>query len=93
MKALTITWRFSLTVIVLSAHLAVAQLLPGNPLSGLEKLKDFESRRASSSDADWRNGNGDARPIPPGGTLTVAELKGPGVITHIWNTIAHDAPH
>jgi hypothetical protein len=72
---------------------APAQLSPGNPLSGLEKLRDFETMRASSSAPDWRNGNGDARPIPRGGTLTVAELKGPGVIAHIWNTIAHKAPH
>jgi hypothetical protein len=70
-----------------------AQPSPGSPLSGLELLKDFESQRASSSDPDWRNGNADARPIPAGGTLTVAELKGPGVIAHIWNTIAHEAPN
>jgi hypothetical protein len=59
----------------------------------LEKLKDFEAMRASSSDADWKNGNGDARPIPPGGTLTLAELQGPGIITHIWFTISHQAPN
>jgi hypothetical protein len=69
-----------------------AQPSPGSPLSGLELLKDFESQRASSSDPDWRNGNADARPIPSGGTLVVANLKGPGIITHIWNTIAHEAP-
>ena len=71
---------------------ALAQLSPGNPLSGLEKLKDFESMRASSSDSDWHNGNADSRPIEPGGTLVLADLKGPGMITHFWNTIAHQAP-
>lgn len=60
----------------------------GNPLDGLAELKDFEARRSSSSDPDWRNGNGDARPIAPGDTLTIADLKGPGQIVHIWNTIA-----
>lgn len=60
----------------------------GNPLEGLATLKPGESERASSSDRDWRNGNADARPIAPGGTLVIADLKGPGVITHIWNTIA-----
>ncbi len=69
-----------------------AQLSPGNPLAGLEKLKDFEAMRASSSDPDWRNGNADSRPIPPGGTLVLADLKGPGMIAHFWNTIAHQAP-
>lgn len=70
----------------------LAQLDPGNPLNGLEKLKDYETRRASSSDPNWKNGNADARPIAPGGTLTLAELDGPGEIVHIWFTIAHDAP-
>lgn len=69
-----------------------AQSPLGNPLAGLETLKDFESRRASSSDRNWKSGNGDARPIPPGGTLTLAELDGPGIITHIWFTIAHEDP-
>jgi len=69
-----------------------AQSLFGNPLADLARLKPFEARRASSSDPDWKNGNADARPIAPGGTLTLAELEGPGVITHIWFTIAHDAP-
>ena len=71
---------------------ALAQLSPGNPLAGLEKLKDFEAMRASSSAPDWRNGNDDWRPIEPGGTLVLADLKGPGMITHFWNTIAHQAP-
>jgi hypothetical protein len=31
------------------------------------------------------------RPIEPGGTLTLAELEGPGVIAHIWFTINHAA--
>jgi hypothetical protein len=69
-----------------------AQLSPGNPLAGLEKLKDFETMRVSSSDPNWRNGNADSRPIEPGGTLVLADLKGPGMIVHFWNTIAHEAP-
>jgi hypothetical protein len=69
-----------------------AQLNSGNPLGDLEKLKDFQTRRASSSDPDWKNGNGDARPIAPGATLTLATLEGPGQIVHIWCTIAHPAP-
>lgn len=44
--------------------------------------------RASSADPNWQNGNWDARPIPPGETLTIAQLEGPGLITHIWFTIA-----
>ena len=75
-----------------SAVTAGAQSSSGNPLGGLEKLKEFETLRASSSDANWKNGNADARPIPPGGTLTLANLDGPGQIVHFWCTIAHDDP-
>jgi hypothetical protein len=73
------------------AGVAAAQLSPGNPLSGLEKLKTFESQRASSSGPNWKNDNDDARPIKPGETLTLAELQGPGMIAHFWCTIAHPA--
>ena len=78
--------------LALCATAAIAQLSTGNPLQGLEQIKHFETMRASSSDPDWKNGNADARPIEPGGTLTVAELRGPGQIVHIWCTIAHDDP-
>ena len=78
--------------LVLSMRMAVAQPATGNPLNGLDKLKNFESMRASSSDPNWQNGNADARPIEPGGTLTLGELKGPGQIVHFWCTIAHQAP-
>ena len=82
-----------LSTLALSGSAALGQLNPGNPLAGLEKIKNFDSMRASSSDPDWRNGNADSRPIEPGGTLTLAELDGPGQIVHIWCTIAHDDPY
>ena len=69
-----------------------AQTVPGSPLNGLEQLKDFETMRASSSDPNWKNGNSDSRPIKPGGTLTLAELDGPGRIVHIWCTVAQNDP-
>lgn len=70
-----------------------AQTSLGDPLDGLEQLKPFQSRRASSSDPNWRNGNADARPIAPHGVLTLAELSGPGKIVHFWCTIAHSDPY
>jgi hypothetical protein len=73
------------------ASVASAQFSPGNPMSGLERLKNFESQRASSSDPNWKNGNGDCRPIKVGESLTIADLEGPGVIAHIWITISHRA--
>src|SRR5664279_480991 len=78
----------SILVLVLACHAALAQLEPGNPLSGIETLKDFKTMRASSSDPNWHNGNGDCRWIKPGGSLLLADLNGPGEIVHFWCTIA-----
>lgn len=75
------------SILLIFAILA-AGFAGANPLSELPLLKAGGSQRASSSDPNWHNGNGDARPIPPGKTLTIAELEGPGVITHFWNTIS-----
>jgi len=80
-------------ILAFTGNSLLAQLDAGNPLSGLAKLKDFETKRASSSDPNWRNGNGDCRWIKPGGTLTLADLEGPGQIVHIWFTIAHTDPY
>jgi hypothetical protein len=84
--------RLSWLLLAASAATALAQLNAGDPLSGLEQLKDFQSKRASSSDPNWRNGNADSRPIEAGATLTLADLKGPGQIVHIWCTIADNEP-
>jgi hypothetical protein len=54
---------------------------------GLTALHEGRAMRDSSSAVDWANSNGDARGIAPGETLVLAELEGPGVIRHIWNTI------
>ena len=81
-----------LAVLGAFATAASAQLDFGNPLAGLDRLKNFMTMRVSSSDPDWRNGNADSRPIEPGGTLTLAELAGPGQIVHIWCTVAHESP-
>jgi hypothetical protein len=81
----------SLVIVVQAA--AVAQEVDGNPLSGIERVRKEQSRRASSADGNWQNGNADARGIPPGDTLTIAKLEGPGRITHIWFTIAAGDPY
>ncbi|MBN2307869.1 MAG: DUF2961 domain-containing protein [Candidatus Hydrogenedentes bacterium] len=70
------------------AGAAAAEPLPTGIFEDLPMLKAGRSMRSSSCDPDWHNGNGDARPIPPGASLIIADLEGPGVIRHIWNTIA-----
>jgi hypothetical protein len=77
----------------LTAVTALAQLPDGHPLTGLDQLRPGRSRRSSSADPNWQDGNGDARPIPPGQTLTIAELQGPGRIQHIWFTVASPDPY
>ncbi|HOX01319.1 MAG TPA: hypothetical protein P5555_09735 [Candidatus Paceibacterota bacterium] len=63
----------SVLALALAAPALWGQLIPGSPLAGLEKLKPFETMRASSSNPNWKNGNSDVRPIPPGGTLATTE--------------------
>lgn len=55
----------------------------GSP-SGLATRQYYKTERVSSED---REGNADMRVIGPGQTLEMADLKGPGEITHLWTTI------
>lgn len=63
----------------------------GGWLSGLLQPARFRSERASSANPDLSK-NGDARGIDPGATLVIADLEGPGIITHIWNTLGTADP-
>jgi hypothetical protein len=54
---------------------------------GLAKLKDFQAGRSSSNNPDLLSNDDSKRPIP-GETIVLADLTGPGVVTHIWLTIA-----
>lgn len=50
------------------------------------RKQNYKSLKQSTYDRS--GGNRDARPIPGGQTLTVFDSSQPGVITHIWFTIA-----
>jgi len=54
---------------------------------GLMQPKDFSAFRSSSNNPDWNSNDDSKRPIP-GETTVLADLQGPGAITHIWVTIA-----
>jgi hypothetical protein len=72
-------------VFLLSAVLvAKGQSLGWQP--DVTQQQSYVLHRASSSDPT--GGNADARPIPPGQTLTVFDTDGPGMISHIWFTIS-----
>jgi hypothetical protein len=60
-------------------------------ITSLPQAKDYIQHRVSSYDRT--GGNADARTIAPGETLTLLEESGPGLITHIWFTIASGDPH
>jgi hypothetical protein len=62
-----------------------------NRLATLPQPKDYVQHRVSSYDRT--GGNTDFRTIAPGETLTVLNESGPGLITHVWFTIASDAPN
>jgi hypothetical protein len=62
-----------------------------NWLATLPQTKDYVQHRVSSYDRS--GGNADFRTIAPGETLTVLDETGPGLITHVWFTIASEAPH
>lgn len=64
---------------------------PGKSLADLPQARDYVQHRASSYDRT--GGNADFRTVAPGETLTVLDAPGPGLITHVWFTIASEDPH
>ena len=59
---------------------------PIDPLR-FSQLKDFVAGRSSSNNPDPNSNDDSKRPIP-GETVTLADLRGPGIVTHIWITVA-----
>ncbi len=51
----------------------------------------MDHRSLKQSSTDPTGGNADSWPIAPGATRDVFAAEGPGVITHIWFTIAADS--
>ena len=49
--------------------------------------KEFAARRSSSNNLDPRSNDDSKRPIP-GETVVLADLEGPGVVSHVWLTVA-----
>ena len=74
--------------------LLVTRLFSQDPsvwLGTMPQAREYVQKLASSYD---RTGaNADFRPIAPGETLTLLDDAGPGLISHLWFTIASDDPH
>jgi hypothetical protein len=82
---------FILGVSVLALALPLFAQDPSVWISSLPQAKDYVQHRSSSYDRS--GGNGDARAVAPGETLTLVDTDGPGLITHVWVTIASDDPN
>jgi hypothetical protein len=80
-----------LIAISLLFSLTVCAQDPTSQLADLSRAKDYIQHRSSSYDRS--GGNGDARQIATGETLTLLDEAGPGLISHVWVTIASDDPH
>jgi len=55
--------------------------------ASLTRLQEGEALRASSNNRDPNSNDDSLRPIA-GETVTLADLTGPGVVNHIWLTVA-----
>ncbi|MGC4233706.1 MAG: DUF2961 domain-containing protein [Niabella sp.] len=57
------------------------------------QLRDYSSERISSYDVKGANDDGNWKDkIKPGNTRTIGDVTGPGIIKHIWITIASNEP-
>ena len=83
------TLLISAGLLAVAAESAWAQAVPVPPLDpiGIARLKDFEARRVSSNNLYVDSNDDSKRPVP-GETLVLADLEGPGIVTHMWITIA-----
>ena len=80
--------RTSLLVVV-AAACAAAQTPDRGPfgLLDLPHIKNYSAHRVSSTNR-FIGSNDDSKRIMPGETYVMADLKGPGVVSHIWLTVA-----
>jgi hypothetical protein len=76
--------RFVLTSVLLAAAIPAFAQFPGW-MPDPTKQQTYTLHRSSS--AETTGGNADARTISPGETMTVLDVDGPGMVSHIWFTI------
>jgi Protein of unknown function (DUF2961)/HEAT repeats len=79
---------FAATAVLAAAAARSQSINPGVPDPfRLTEPKNFEAFRATSNNEDWSSNDDSKRPIP-GETTVLADLQGPGMVTHMWITIA-----
>lgn len=76
---------FALTPLILLSGMGYSRSL----MESLADVKDFTAHRISSYDRTGGNADGmQENPIAIGETRVLADIEGPGAITHIWITIS-----
>lgn len=70
---------------------STAAASPSVTLPNYARAQNYKTRKQSSYDRT--GGNRDFWPMTPGQSLDVFQSQGPGIITHIWFTIAAQSPH
>jgi hypothetical protein len=81
-------------LVVVLAAVSTAQAQSAPALRDLPRLKTYTNHRAGSFETGGTNDDGQRkRPLTPGETRTLAKLEGPGVVTHMWFTIATPESH
>src|SRR6516164_3387795 len=77
---------------LLALSLMISNLPAQQPaLEELATPHEFEAHRITS--ADPSGGNEDWRYLEPGGTLVLADMRGPGCIVHLRDNITSKEPH
>src|SRR5205814_4921163 len=66
---------------------AQAPAIDGGASLDVARMKPYSAARVSSANR-FVASNDDSKRILPGETLVMADLKGAGVVTHIWLTVA-----
>lgn len=78
--------KLAVVLVLCAPVVAQTEMIGGDLLSGLTVPRNYVQKRSSSYDRS--GGNADSRPIAPGEALTLLDDTGPGIVTHIWITIA-----
>jgi hypothetical protein len=74
-------------VVFAGAAIASAQGIGSATQDDVPRMKNFSAARVSSNNR-YVYSNDDSKRIMPGQTLEMAQLMGPGMVTHIWVTVA-----
>jgi hypothetical protein len=83
--------RFALALLTAATFTSTAFAQETTQQPDLTRQQTYQLVRVSSTDPT--GGNHDWRTVAPGATETVLDVDGPGIISHVWFTIAAQEPY